>query len=235
MRNPVLSEKFSELSTPLIADACLRLELPVRMAPPGIHQLIPMKHLSGRVLPARHYGSVDIFLEAMRDAEPGDVLAVDNGGRMVEGCIGHLMAYEARACALAGLVVWGCHRDTAELMRIGFPIFSYGGCSSGPRSVDTRDGEALQSAHFGDLLVTRDDVLFADEDGVLYVHVHHIEAVISTAEEIRDVERRQAVALQYGTRLKDQFKFQEYLAERASNPSYSFREHLRKLGGAIEE
>ena len=34
-----LSSAFSELSTPLIADACLRLGLPIRVAAPGIRSL----------------------------------------------------------------------------------------------------------------------------------------------------------------------------------------------------
>ena len=32
MNNRQLSETFSELSTPLIADACLRLNIPLRLA-----------------------------------------------------------------------------------------------------------------------------------------------------------------------------------------------------------
>jgi 4-hydroxy-4-methyl-2-oxoglutarate aldolase len=39
--------------------------------------------MAGRVLPTRHY-SVDIFLEALTDADAGDVLVVDNGGRTDE-------------------------------------------------------------------------------------------------------------------------------------------------------
>jgi len=45
-------------------------------------------HIAGRVLPVRHYGSVDVFLEAMGMAQPGDILVIDKGGRMDEGCIG---------------------------------------------------------------------------------------------------------------------------------------------------
>jgi hypothetical protein len=33
-----------------------------------------------RSAPARHFGNVDVFLGAIERAEPGDVLAVDNGG-----------------------------------------------------------------------------------------------------------------------------------------------------------
>ena len=44
---------FSELSTPLIADGCLR-----RGVPPGIAAVAAGARIAGRALPARHYGSV---------------------------------------------------------------------------------------------------------------------------------------------------------------------------------
>jgi len=82
MYNQHLNSAFSELSTPLIADACLRLGLPIRIAPLGIRALPAGSHITGRALPMRNYGSVDIFLEAMGMAQSGDELVIDNGGRM---------------------------------------------------------------------------------------------------------------------------------------------------------
>jgi hypothetical protein len=38
------------------------------------------------VLPVRHYGSVDVFLEAFGRAQAGDVPVIDNGGRSDEAC-----------------------------------------------------------------------------------------------------------------------------------------------------
>jgi 4-hydroxy-4-methyl-2-oxoglutarate aldolase len=107
MLNQYLSDAFSQLSTALVADACLRLGLPLRLAPPGITQLLSGSRIAGQVVPAQHYGSVDVFLEAMGSAKKGDILVIDNGGRPDEGCIGDLTALEAKACGLAGIVVWG--------------------------------------------------------------------------------------------------------------------------------
>src|SRR5436309_2569035 len=93
-------------STPLVADACIRCGVPLRAAPPGIGPVIPGRRVAGRAVPARHYGSVDVFLEALGRAEPGDVLVVDNGGRTDEACVGDLTVLEAEGAGLAGMVVW---------------------------------------------------------------------------------------------------------------------------------
>ena len=226
---------FADLSTPLIADAALRLKLPLRIASPGIQPVIPAQRLAGPVLPVRHYGSVDIFLEAMNGAQPGDVLVIDNGGRLDEGCIGDLTALEAQHCGLAGIIVWGAHRDTPELRQIGLPIFSYGPWPGGPQRLDPRDDSALQSARFGDLLVQSGDVVFADDDGCLFGAREHAEELLSVAREIWQREREQAQAIKGGRCLREQLDFARYLEQRSSDPRHTFREHLRKISGAIEE
>lgn len=235
MNNQYINEKFSQLSTPLIADACLRLEIPIQPAPPGIHPLAVESHIAGRVLPVRHYGSVDVFLEAMGVAQPGDILVIDNSGRSDEGCIGDLTALEAQASGLAGIIVWGMHRDSTELIEIGFPIFSYGTCPAGPQRLDPRDADALNTAHFGDLELTNEDIVFADTDGVLFVPARQVEEILSTAYGIWEKERRQAQLIQSGKKLRQQLQFDQYLVQRQSDEAYTFRQHLRSIGGAIEE
>lgn len=187
------------------------------------------------MLPARHRGSVDVFLEGMKKSKPGDVLVIDNDGRTDEACIGDLTALEARAWELSAMVVWGQHRDTEELERVKFPVYSYGSNPSGPRRLDERQRLDLVSAQFGSFSVGSTDLVFADDDGVVFVSSNRLEEVLKVAESIGRVERRQAEAVKAGKKLGDQLQFDEYLAKRDRDPSYTLRKHLRELGAAIEE
>jgi len=50
---PTMLETFADLSTPLVADACVRCEVPLRAAPPGIRPVVPGHRVAGHALPAR--------------------------------------------------------------------------------------------------------------------------------------------------------------------------------------
>ncbi|MFJ7907998.1 RraA family protein [Kitasatospora sp. NPDC096204] len=226
---------FAELSTPLVADACVRLGVGLRVAPTGVAAVVAGARVAGRALPVRHYGSVDVFLEAYGSARDGDVLVIDNGGRTDEACIGDLAVLEARASGVAGIVVWGLHRDTSELREIGLPVFSYGALPLGPVRLDAREPQALLTAKFGPHPVSSEDVVFADPDGVLFVPADRVAEVLETAGAIARTEREQAARIVSGDTLRRQTGFDEYLERRAADPAYSFRQHLRRVGGAIEE
>jgi 4-hydroxy-4-methyl-2-oxoglutarate aldolase len=235
MDNKAVAELFATLGTPQLADAALRRKVPVRIAPFGIVPVIPGNRLAGRALPVRHFGSVDIFLEAMQTADSGDILIIDNGGRTDEGCIGDLTVLEAQASGLAGLIVWGTHRDSPQLRQIGFPVYSYGACLSGPQRLDQRTTDALQIARLGSAEVTRHDYAFADDDGCMFVSSDHLDEILKAAAAIAKTETRQAEKITRGERLAVQLKFDQYLVRRSGEPGYTFRQHLREIGGAIEE
>ena len=135
---------------------------------------------------------------------------------------------------LGGIAIWGFHRDTLQLTEIGFPVFSYGSYPAGPKRAYPRGSDALTTARFGDFKLTADDVVFGDDDGVVFALLQDVDEIISLARTIAEKEQLQAENIQKGKTLSEQFKFSEYLTKRSKVPAYTFREHLQKIGAAIE-
>jgi regulator of RNase E activity RraA len=226
---------IAELSTPHLADACLRVGVALRCGPAGLMPLAMGMRCAGRVLPARHVGSVDIFFEALEQSRPGDVLVIDNGGRLDEACVGDLVTLEVQKAGLNGIVVWGLHRDTDELLTIDLPVFSLGRSPAGPQRLDARSADSLNTARVGLWDVTSQDVVIGDSDGLLLVPEQKLGAIAAAAIKIRDTERAQAASMQAGVSFRQQVGFAKYLGARRTNPTHSFRAHLRAIGGAVEE
>ena len=203
MQNREIQQAFAVLSTPLICDACVRVGIEPRVAPAGIIPVIPDSRLSGRIAPVQHFGTTDILLEAIAAAGDSDVLVVDNHGRDDEACLGDLMALEARNCGLAGIAIWGRHRDSADLLRIRLPLFSYGTFPAKSQRSHPRPPDALERALFGAVQITNNDVLFADSDGVVFVVAASVADVLDAAAAIYRKEREMAEAMHAGKRIAD--------------------------------
>lgn len=221
-------------STPFVADACVQLSLPVRVGPPGLRCTIPGSRIAGPVCPAKHAGSTDVFLEAIAAASPGDVLVIDNGGRLDEGCIGDLVVGEAHMSRLAATLCWGTHRDTAAIRAMGAKVWSLGTCPNGPLQLRPRAADALAHAQFGAATAGSGDIVFADDDGVVFVGLTHLAEVIEAAQDIAVREGAQAARLLKGELLRSQLDLKGYVQHRHANPAHTFRDHLKSFGGAIE-
>jgi 4-hydroxy-4-methyl-2-oxoglutarate aldolase len=225
------------LATPLptaaIADACLRLRLPLRLAPAGVVPLLPGRPFSGPARAITHLGSVDVLLASIEGAASGSVLVVDNGGRDDEACLGDLMVLEAREAGCAGIVVWGRHRDTAQLREIGLPLHSTGAYTAGPRRVPPA-GAPMRSAFLDGAAVNNDDLVVADDDGVIFLGRDHLDEVLAAAAQIFDTETGQAERMRAGVSLRAQLDFAGFLAKQAADPSMTLRRHLSDHGVAIE-
>ena len=233
--NPLeLQRTYLDLTTPHVVDAVMRLGIDVRCAPSSVRPVWEDAHIVGRAQPARHYGSVDVFLEALERAAPGDVLVVDNAGRDDEACVGDLITLEARNAGLSGIVIWGLHRDTPELRTIRLPVFSQGTLPAGPQRLDAQEPDALTSAHVGAHLVSGDDFVLADSDGVIFLPLDRAADIARAASTIRDTERQQAARMNLGVSFREQVRFPEFLAMR-DREGTTFRQFLRTIGGAIEE
>ncbi|MGA1836224.1 RraA family protein [Herbiconiux sp. 11R-BC] len=221
------------LPTATIADASLRVGVPVRTGPASLRPLAPGACFDGPAVPVTHLGSVDVILQAIDDAAPGSVLVVDNAGRHDEACVGDLMVLEAQSAGLAGMIVWGRHRDTAQLHEIGLPLHSLGAFPFGPRRVPPA-GTPMFSAYLDGASVLPGDLVFADDDGILFLGPERIGEVLDAARAIQSTESAQAERMRAGRSLRSQLDFAGYRARQAADPSVTLRQHLAETGGAIE-
>ena len=74
-----------------------------------------------------------------------------------------------------------------------------------------------------------------EADGVVFTPSQQAEEILLTARTIKQTERRQSETIQAGKKLREQLRFDEYLVKCSTDPTYTFRQHLQRIGGAIEE
>jgi len=234
VRVDTLEGHLGKLTTPHIADGCLRTGVPIRFAPPTVRPLLPNMQCSGPARPVRHMGSIDIFLEVFEKVRPGDVLVIDNGGRLDEACIGDIILLEARAAGITGIVIWGLHRDSRELSDIGFPVFSMGPLPTGPQRLHPRPSDVFTRAAFGPHSISEDDFVVADENGILFLPRDKLPVIVEAATAYRETEARQLKAMSEGRSYRTQTRFAEYLVKREHDPAYGFRQHLKDIAAAGE-
>ncbi len=219
--------------TAALADACVRLGVAIRLGPTSLRPIAPHAPIAGPAMPVTHAGSVDVFLEAIDDAPAGAVLVVDNGGRDDEACVGDLVTLEAREAGMAGLIVWGRHRDTAQILELGIPLHSRGPLPPGPRRTPP-PGRSMRTAWLDGVEVTPDDIVAADDDGVLVIGAAEWARVAELAGQIQSVELAQADRMRGGESLRAQLDFATYRHRQANEPDLSLRKYLAERGGAIE-
>jgi regulator of RNase E activity RraA len=163
------------------------------------------------------------------------VLVVDNGGRLDEACVGDIVALEAQQAGIAGIVIWGLHRDASELRALGLPLFSLGGLPTGPQRLDPRPEDAFEAATVGAHRLGTGDIAVADANGVLFLPEDRLPEILEAAAGIRDTELRQLAAMRAGRSFRTQVRLPEYVARRRQDPGYGFRQHIREIQAAGEE
>ena len=90
---------------------------------PGIRPVVSGTKLIGRALTVKCRDDFLTVVEALKTAEPDDVLVIDAAGRR-RAVAGELFSTEAKRRKLAGIIIDGTCRDVAGLRRLGFPVYS---------------------------------------------------------------------------------------------------------------
>ena len=104
---------------------------------------------------------------AMAMAKPGDVLVVDGKGDRTCALMGAIMLNACKKMGIAGVVLDGAHRDTEEILELGFPLYSVGSNPNGPTKFVP--GRINWPISCGGVAVNPGDLIVGDADGVVVV------------------------------------------------------------------
>ena len=141
-----------------------------------------------RILGKDSYG----LYKAMEEAPAGSVLVIDRCGDEVYACVGEMVARNAKALGLAGIVIDGPATDSLWIEKMEFPVFCTG-ISVVTTNVWGITGECnIPISCFG-AAVHPGDLVFGDADGVVVLPAEGYEEMLARAEEAaqREILMRQ--------------------------------------------
>jgi len=165
----------------------------------GIRPIAPEMRCAGPVFTVRTApGDWAKPVEAIDAARPGDVLVIDAGG-VPPAVWGELATISAHRRGLAGVVVRGAVRDTADIRRIGFPVFAAAGC---PHAGEPRGhGELAVTLFFDGFTVSHGDWIAADADGVMAIPAVTAVEMVNRAMDVLERENRIRAEIRRGSTL----------------------------------
>lgn len=123
---------------------------------------------------------------AIAYAKAGDVIVVSAGNYEEAGSFGDVLANACLARGIAGVVTDTGVRDTADLIKLGLPVFSLSVCVKG--TVKETLGQINADVVVGGELIRPGDVIRGDADGVVVVRREHAAAVAVKSKEREEAE-----------------------------------------------
>ncbi len=212
MAREEIIERLSKLDTCAVSDALDSLALkgatwgvrPQWQCPRIVGRAVTMKiKPAGLQQPTQHLGTAPI--EA---AKPGDIIIIDNGGKLEFSCWGGLLALSAKLKGLSGVVIDGASRDIDEARELNFPVYARGAVPMTARGRVMQES-FNQEIQFAGVQCHPGDLVIADGSGVVIIPKEKENEVVAAAEAIYQKEQEMADGIRKG---------------------YSGREMLEKLG-----
>jgi RraA family protein len=192
--DPRLVAELAKMVTPHLSDSMERLYA-------GGHQLRPMHRegkLAGPAFTVRTAAGDNLLVhKALDTAQRGDVVVVDAGGWLDNAIIGELMAARAKQRGIAGIVIWGAIRDSAEIGAGSYPVYAAGVTHRGPYK--NGPGEINVPVVIGGMPVNPGDIIVGDADGLVAVPQDQAERVLASAKSILEKETASIKQIAAGT------------------------------------
>ncbi|MGH1445534.1 MAG: RraA family protein [Cognatishimia sp.] len=155
---------------------------------PSLQALLPERRIFGPALTVRMNGDDGTALvQALSLAQPGQVIVVDRCGDIRHACWGAVTTCAAQERGIVGAVIDGFLTDRSAIMAAGFPIWSRGRSpiTTKPRGFG---GDINVPINCGGAAVRPDDIVLADESGVVVLEPTEAQALAERAQAIQDKE-----------------------------------------------
>ena len=199
-REPII-ERLIKLDTCAVSDALDSLNL--KGATWGVRPQWPCPKIAGRAVtmkikpaglqqPTQHLGTAPI--EA---AQPGDVIVIDNGGKLEFSCWGGLLALSAKLKGASGVVIDGASRDIDEARELEFPVYARGVVPMTARNRVVQESYN-QEIQFAGVQCRPGDLVLADGSGIIIIPREKEEEVVAAAEAIYAKEQEMAAGIRKG-------------------------------------
>lgn len=196
-------ERLEKLDVASVSDAMDKIGIPCGLL--GIHAVVPGKHICGRAFTV-HYvpngvvkGNVGDFLD---DVQPGQVVVIDNGGRLYCTVWGDIMTFVATRKGIAGTVIDGVCRDIPGIKENDYPIFT-----KSTYMVTGKDRVMVDYVNkpvaISGVQVCPNDIILADDTGAVCIPDAVAEKVADIAESIEKTEQAIIAEVKNGSTLKD--------------------------------
>ena len=189
-----LVAELGKMVTPHLSDSMERLYA----AGPRLRPMHREGKLAGPAFTVKTAPGDNLLVHKALDmAKPGDVIVVDAGGYAEQAIIGELMATRAKQRGIAGLVIWGAIRDSAELGAGTYPVYACGVTHRGPYK--DGPGEINVPISIGGMAIQPGDIVVGDADGVVAVPQSAAERVLASAQAILAKETAAMKQMQDGS------------------------------------
>lgn len=123
------------------------------------------KKFSGKIETVNVYEDNVLFEQALESVPAGSVIVVNGGGSRNCALMGDRLAGIAVTRKLAGVIINGCIRDSADIEKMDVGVFALG--TNPLKSKKNGIGERNTSFTFGNVNWNAGDYVYADEDGVI--------------------------------------------------------------------
>jgi RraA family protein len=192
--SPQLIAEFARMVTPHLSDSMERLYA----CGPQLRPMHKEGKLAGPAYTVKTAAGDNLLVhKALDAAQRGDVIVVDAGGFLDNAIIGELMMSRARQRGIAGLVIWGAIRDSAEIRAGTYPVFASGVTHRGPYK--NGPGEINVPIVIGGMVVNPGDIIVGDADGLIAVPLEGAEQVLASAQAILVKETAMMQQIRVGT------------------------------------